>query len=319
MNGWLITNEFVTSEKFKELFSMFYKAAVHLGIKLTQKSNSEVWTMLGSCGYRLQEFFTVGCPFRKNGMELVVSAEDVGLDIPDFILFWDKDIRLAHELERQGMRLFNCARAIEDCDDKAVTYLKLRGAGIPQPPTYISPKKFHPDGLFDKKALDTAAGHLGFPCIVKECYGSFGEQVYLAPDMNTLQRFVMDLGDRPYLIQQYVSESRGRDIRVEVVGGRVVAAMLRSNPRDYRSNLTSGGTAQPYTVSIQQAQLAIAACQALGLDFAGVDILFGPGDMPVLCEVNSNAHFKNLYDCTGVNAAEEIMQYIHGVMSRYSV
>jgi ribosomal protein S6--L-glutamate ligase/gamma-F420-2:alpha-L-glutamate ligase len=125
----------------------------------------------------------------------------------------------------------------------------------------------------------------------------------------------MDLGDRPYLIQQYIQTSQGKDVRVEVVGGRVIAAMLRTNPSDYRSNITSGGTAQPYTVNMQQAQLAIDACRALGLDFGGVDILFGPNEMPILCEVNSNAHFKNLYDCTGVNAAEDIMEYIQKVMT----
>ena len=126
----------------------------------------------------------------------------------------------------------------------------------------------------------------------------------------------MDLGDRPYLIQQYIQTSQGRDVRVEVVGGRVIAAMLRTNPSDYRSNITNGGTAQPYTVNMQQAQLAIDACRALGLDFGGVDILFGPNEMPILCEVNSNAHFKNLYDCTGVNAAEDIMEYIQKVMTK---
>jgi len=316
MKGWLVRNEFITSDKFKELFAMFYKAALRLGIELTQKSNSEIWTMLGSCGYRLQEFFTVGCPFRKNGMELVVSAEDIGLDVPDFVLFWDKDIRLAQELERQGMKVFNRAQAIADCDDKAVTYMKLRAAGIPQPDTYISPKKFHTDGLFDRRALETAAGHLGFPLVLKECFGSFGEQVYYVQDMATLQRYVMDLGDRPYLIQQYIQTSQGRDVRVEVVGGRVIAAMLRTNPSDYRSNITNGGTAQPYTVNMQQAQLAIDACRALGLDFGGGDILFGPNEMPILCEVNSNAHFKNLYDCTGVNAAEDIMEYIQKQMTK---
>ena len=61
--------------------------------------------------------------------------------------------------------------------------------------------------------------------------------------------------------------------------------------------------------------MAVDACRALSLDFAGVDILFGPGEKPVLCEVNSNAHFKNLYDCTGINAAESIIRYIK---SRFS-
>ncbi len=91
-----------------------------------------------------------------------------------------------------------------------------------------------------------------------------------------------------------------------------MAAMLRENRNDFRANITNGGTATDYTAAVTpaQAEMAVEACRALGLDFAGVDILFGPGEEPVLCEVNSNAHFKNLYDCTGVNAAEAILEYI---------
>ena len=68
-----------------------------------------------------------------------------------------------------------------------------------------------------------------------------------------------------------------------------------------------------YTVDAatkEQAQMAIDVCRELNLDFAGVDIMFGKEGEPVLCEVNSNAHFKNIYDCTGVNVAESILDYI---------
>ena len=97
-----------------------------------------------------------------------------------------------------------------------------------------------------------------------------------------------------------------------MVGDKVIAAMLRENANDFRANITNGGTATDYTDKVSSAwkQMALDACRVLGLDFAGVDILFGPDDEPVLCEVNSNAHFKNLYDCTGINAAEAIMEHI---------
>ena len=104
----------------------------------------------------------------------------------------------------------------------------------------------------------------------------------------------------------------GRDIRLQVVGDKVIAAMLRENKDDFRANLTNGGSATDYTDKVSAAwkQMALDACRVLNLDFAGVDILFGPDGEPVLCEVNSNAHFKNLFDCTGVNAAEAIIKHI---------
>jgi glutathione synthase/RimK-type ligase-like ATP-grasp enzyme len=62
--------------------------------------------------------------------------------------------------------------------------------------------------------------------------------------------------------------------------------------------------------TIEQCELALKCCEIIGLDFAGVDLLFGEQGEPILCEINSNAHFKNIYDCTGVNAAEAILSHI---------
>ena len=67
---------------------------------------------------------------------------------------------------------------------------------------------------------------------------------------------------------------------------------------------------QPYTPNEAFCQMAIHATKALDADFTGVDLLFGPNDEPILCEVNSNAHIKNIYDCTGIDVAEFIFKYI---------
>jgi len=86
-----------------------------------------------------------------------------------------------------------------------------------------------------------------------------------------------------------------------VVGGRVVASILRrSHTGDFRANVTSGGTATAYRLSEEEEKLALAACRRLKLDFAGVDLLLSQ-DGPLLCEVNSNAHFIALREATGQN------------------
>ena len=266
---------------------MLEAAAAPFDVELERVSNSACWLELAACGYELK-------------------------DKPDFILFWDKDVRLAYELERQGLRVYNPAAAIEVCDDKTLTWLKCAHAGIRQPLSIISPKKFHADGLMDENLLIIVQEQLGYPCVIKEAFGSFGQQVRLAYDESELIACIRECGDRPYIIQEYIASSVGRDIRLQVVGDKVIAAMLRENKDDFRANLTNGGSATDYTAQLSEAQkqMALDACAALGLDFAGVDILFGPGGEPVLCEVNSNAHFKNLFDCTGVNAAEAILEYI---------
>ncbi len=286
MKGWLVVNEFIKSDKFRELFEMLGAAALQESIELECVSNAAVWEKLAVSEYNLKL-----------------------ADRPDFILFWDKDIKLAYELEREGLRLFNKASAIADCDDKSLTYLRLKDNGIKQPRTFISPKKFHADGLLPERLVKSAGDSLGFPMIMKECLGSFGAQVYLIDTTVELEKKIIETGDRPYLLQEYIASSKGRDTRLQVVGNEVIAAMKRYNKNDFRANITNGGSMEPFEPSVEMEEMALAACRVLQLDFAGVDILFG-ADGPVLCEVNSNAHFKNLYDCTGINAAEYIIRHI---------
>ena len=286
MKGWLVINEFVKSDKFKELFEMLEAAAVQESVKLECISNSAVWEKLALNDYDIK------------------SA-----DRPDFVLFWDKDIKLAYELERERFRLFNRAQAIADCDDKSLTYLRLRDSGIRQPHTFISPKKFHADGLLPEGLIISAIDRLGFPMVMKECLGSFGAQVYLLDTHGDLERKIAETGERPYILQEYIAASKGRDTRLQVVGNEVIAAMKRYNENDFRANITNGGSMEPFEPSEEMKEMALKACHVLGLDFAGVDILFG-AEGPVLCEVNSNAHFKNLYDCSGINAAEYIIRHI---------
>ena len=79
---------------------------------------------------------------------------------------------------------------------------------------------------------------------------------------------------------------------------------------DFRSNITNGGHMKPFEPNDRQKSVAVSACRALGLDFAGVDILFGKDDEPIVCEVNSNPHFKSSLDCTGVDMSPLILSHI---------
>jgi RimK family alpha-L-glutamate ligase len=113
------------------------------------------------------------------------------------------------------------------------------------------------------------------------------------------------------LFQEFIKSSKGKDLRLQVVGNQVVAAMYRySENGDFRANITNGGKMKLFDPSEEQVELAIKCCKIIGLDFAGVDILFGENQEPIVCEVNSNAHFKNIFDCTGINVADCILEYI---------
>ena len=110
-------------------------------------------------------------------------------------------------------------------------------------------------------------------------------------------------------MQEFIAESCGRDVRVNVVGGKVVSAMERYNDTDFRSNITNGGKMKKAALTPEIEMAAIRGAEAIGLDFAGVDVLFGK-DGPIVCEVNSNPHFKSSLECTGIDMSEGIMDYI---------
>lgn len=286
MTGWLITNAFVDAPLFTEHFEMLAEAAAKENITLIRKTNAELLL---------------------NGASGTTPPKTA---LPDFVLFWDKDIKVAKMLEQKGLRLFNSAAAIEICDDKSLTYLALRGS-VNMPETYIAPKTYEHVGYGDYSFLEPVVKRLCFPLVVKGCFGSFGAQVSLAENFDQLREQTAEFGIKPLIYQRYIKTSHGRDMRIYVVGGKIVAAMLRrSQDGDFRSNVTNGGIAEVVTPPREYAEMAITACEKLSLDFGGVDILFGEGDEPLLCEVNSNAHFKALSKCTGADIAGEIMNHI---------
>ena len=154
----------------------------------------------------------------------IKTAEDIGLDVdlnlkdkPDFVIFWDKDIYLAQRLENLGIRLFNNASAIELCDNKILMYQELNKYGIRIPKTYIAPKTFENVGYTSLDFIEKIKEEIGVPFIIKEAYGSFGEQVYLVNNNKQLEKTINHIGHKDFLIQEFIESSAGRDIRINVV------------------------------------------------------------------------------------------------------
>lgn len=284
LHGLMVINAFLRTAKFEELYAILKKAAQDQNIRLSFTTNAQLSAVVSTSAFHPSDY--------------------------DFVIFWDKDVALAQLLEQRGLRLFNPSSGILWCDDKSLTYVHLLRAGVAMPDTILAPKTFPAVGYPDLSFLDDVVARLGLPLVVKECFGSFGQQVYLLSDMDSLRAKVQALAGTPLLFQRLVAESYGHDARINVVGGRVVASILRqSTDGDFRSNLTRGGRMSPYTPTESERALAVQAAETLGLDFAGVDVLFGK-DGPLICEVNSNAHFKTTLDCTGVNMADAIMRDI---------
>ncbi len=240
----------------------------------------------------------------------VTRADGEALTDADFVLFWDKDTRLAKALESAGVRVYNPARAVEICDDKSETHRLLAQAGIPQPETLLAPMTYTEITAPIESFLTAASERLGLPLVVKECYGSFGDQVSLVHTVEELRSLAYRMESRPFLLQRFVREAAGEDVRLYVVGDRVVAAMRRRSDGDFRANLRQGGSAQPYEPTAEEVALALHCCRLLGLCFGGVDLLHTADGSALVCEVNSNAHLAGIIACTGVDVADAIVSWV---------
>ena len=287
--GLLIINAFLDTPQVRDTYDMLLAGAKRAGMDIGLATNADFFVELGS--------------------GLVKAKPKFGLEGTDFILFWNKDVFLGRALERMGYRLFNCADAVEACDNKALTFEMLEGI-CRMPVTFKIPMTFNTIGYSDLSFEEQIGKQLGYPYVIKECLGSYGGQVYLAHTREEARDILKSIEGKDCIAQEYIKESCGRDLRAYVVGNRVVAAMERSNDNDFRSNIANGGRSKAYKITADQEKLAVNAVKGLGLDFAGVDILFGKNEEPLLCEVNSNAQFKALYQATDINICDALFEHI---------
>ena len=287
-HGWILYNKsFEDNKKFTEHIDWFLKTSKDFDINLEAKSNVDV-------------IFSFSDSIKSN------QVQD---NKPDFVIFFDKDIRLAQSLEAVGIKVFNNSKAIEICDDKTLTQLILSKNNIKTPTTIICPKSFFGFQEKDLSFLQEVATELSFPLVLKEAFGSFGNEVYLIKNKEQLLAKTLELSSKQIMFQEYIKESSGKDIRIHIVGGEFIGAVMRTNSQDFRANASIGGTMTAYTPTAEEITLAKNACLVIGLDFAGVDILFGKSG-PLICEINSNAHMKNFFNATGIDVVKKIFEHI---------
>lgn len=157
------------------------------------------------------------------------------------------------------------------------------------------------------KALNKS--DIEYPCVVKKSVSTQGNDVHLVKSWVDMTALLKQIASGDYLLQEFIPDAAISDKRLFVVGDTVVASMKRTSaPGNYRANLHQGGTAVPYEPSGREKQIAIEATQALGLNFAGVDIV-GPDDNPVILEVNPSPGFA-IEDITQKSIAESVIKFV---------
>lgn len=211
---------------------------------------------------------------------------------------------ILRHLERLEVPVVNTASAIEATRDKLYSTQVFAEHHLPVPKTMLIK---HPanTGLVERE--------IGFPCVVKIFAGSYGKGVYLVHNRREFQDFI-DFAhgikeDEAIIVQEYINSRPGQDVRVMVVGGRAIGAMKRSSQDgSFKANITRGGVGENYPLDDEISEIAVKTADALGLDVAGIDLLFD-GNHYKVCEANSAPGFQGFEKCTGIDVARAIIDY----------
>jgi gamma-F420-2:alpha-L-glutamate ligase len=214
------------------------------------------------------------------------------------------NLSVLRQFERLNVPTLPNSNSIEQSKDKMYANQILAQAGLPIPKTMLT--------RFPCKA-ELVEKVVGFPCVLKVVTGSHGKGVYLcenAKQFEDLSELVSSIDFKASMIvQEYVQHSEGRDLRVIVIGGRVVGAMLRkSTDGSFKANISRGGNGIAYPIDDEMEMLSIQVAKVLDLDIAGVDLLFHPEGYRI-CEANSSPGFRGFETALDINIPQKVFDY----------
>ncbi|MCA8911015.1 MAG: 30S ribosomal protein S6--L-glutamate ligase [Planctomycetes bacterium] len=211
---------------------------------------------------------------------------------------------IVRQFEMMGSYSMNASQAIVRSGDKLRSLQLLSRKNVDLPKTGFA------HNLLGKDDVIKLVG--GPPLVIKLLQGSQGAGVVLAPTQKAAEAVISAFQQlhANFLVQEFVAEAEGHDIRAFVVGGKVVAAMERSAPPgDFRSNLHRGGSAKKIKLSKHEREVAKAAAKAMNLNIAGVDLIRAKRG-PLVLEVNSSPGLEGIENATKVDVAEKIIEFV---------
>jgi RimK family alpha-L-glutamate ligase len=207
-----------------------------------------------------------------------------------------------HWIEERGVPVVNSPRAIERAVDKFYTDALLREAGLPTPETVVC------GTMADAMEAVRRIGDV----VIKPLFGSMGHGLVRVGDPDVAFRVLKSLDQvrSVFYIQRYIDHG-GRDVRVFVVGGRVVGAIERhAAAGDWRTNVARGADARAIELPAEWAQLALRAAAAIGADYAGVDLLPAADGRVFVLEVNGIPGWQGLQQATGLDVAGSLVDHL---------
>lgn len=217
---------------------------------------------------------------------------------------------ILRQFEMMGVYSMNESTSITRSRDKLRCLQILSRSGIGLPTTSYA----HSTKMTEK--LIKMVG--GAPCVIKLIEGTQGKGVILGDTAKSAESVIDGFRQMKahFLVQEFIKECNGCDIRAFVIGDKVVASMMRkAKEGEFRSNLHRGGSAIPVKISDEEAAMAVNAAKVLGLNVAGVDLLRSARG-PLVLEVNSSPGLQGIETSTGLDIASMIIEYIEKNIER---
>lgn len=228
-------------------------------------------------------------------LELLFAEDPLPRETADFAVVRTINPALSLRLEALGIPTFNPAAVADICNDKWKTYQLADRLGVPFPKTESVP---------DPALLPSHP----FPYVLKACAGHGGTQVFLVKNREEEREAVSALRGIPSVLQEPVSDL-GKDLRIYVLGGKILIGMLRVSHTDFRSNFCLGGTAVPHTLTKEEREIAEAFTRALPLGLAGIDLIYHEG-RPVFNEIEDVVGCRMLYSHTKIDPVSLYLDWI---------
>ncbi len=221
---------------------------------------------------------------------LSLGDNDISIDVDkyDFCVMLSRDQHIASLFENK--RCFNNYKSMCFCDDKFLSYIKLSQYGVPMPKTIlIKPYVLENNQILDDKKSEIE-DILKYPFIAKPNCSYGGKGVELINNRDELNSFFDKIGKEEYILQEFIADNVGTDLRCVVIGEEVVFSYKRVNFGNVVSNISQGGVVEQVEVGLQHKEMALKVAKILGLDYCSVDF-FNKSDV-LLCEVNANPIYR---------------------------
>ena len=210
-------------------------------------------------------------------------------------------LSVMRQLEQWGIKVYNPSASIEISRDKLYTHQILAANGLPIPKSVLSRSPFD---------LEYIEKHFDYPIILKLTSGSKGDAVWKLDNTRELTELISTLDtSRPIIFQEFLKDTRGRDLRCFVVGDKVTAAMMRIASSGFKANVHQGGSVRNVQCGEQLTALTVGTAKLCQLDFSGVDVLLDKNGYKI-CEVNSSPGFAGLEKATEYDVAKSIMAFV---------